>query len=485
MAYTQNPSLNTYSTKRIGFATNPQQRSGLTPEKDARLVNMMVEMLGSPSTEGKQFVVKSRPGLSAAYTVNAGEARGLYNWLFNGVHYLFSVVADKVYVNGVSVLTLTTTTGLVGFAEHVSDIAATTLVLVDGTKGYVFTDSTTSAEIVAADFPTPHVPFPIFLDGYIFLAKADTQDVHNSNLNDPLLWTAGEYFSAEMYPDKIVALSKNNNYIYAIGSNSIEFLYDAAEATGSPLARHTSAVQQYGCAAPGTVVPTDQEVFMVGQTAAGGFSVWSCEGFKEKEIAIPAVRSALFTEGASLVNAKAFSIRVASQKLYVICLTSRTLVYSLDTQMWSEWASGATSATGFVGTFAADGPAGKPYILHSGGTNIYTMSENVFTDAGTAFRCEIVTEKQDFDTINRKFMHRLSIIGDVPDSTGADNTVSIEWSDDDYTTWSTARNLTFNYDFPVMGQLGSFRRRAFRLRYSSPHLIRFMGLEVDINKGQQ
>jgi len=153
--------------------------------------------------------------------------------------------------------------------------------------------------------------------------------------------------------------------------------------------------------------------------------------------------------------------------------------------MWSEWASGPESATGFVGTHAADGPNGKPYILHRLGTDIYTMSENVFTDAGTAFRCEIVTEKQDFETINRKFMHRLAIIGDVPDSTGVDNTIYVDWSDDDYTTWSTARTLTFNYDFPVMGQLGSFRRRAFRIRYSLPHLIRFMGLEVDINKGQQ
>src|SRR3990167_5186 len=485
MVYTANPALNTYSTKRIGFAVNPQQRSGLTPEKDARLVNMMVEMLGSPSSEGKQFVLKSRPGMTSAYTVNAGEARGLYNWLFSGVNYVFSVVADKVYVNGVSVLTLTTSTGLVGFAEHVSSVAASTLVLVDGTKGYVFTDSTTSAEIVAPDFPTPHIPFPIFMDGYIFLAKADSQDVYNSNLDDPTLWTAGEYFSAEMYPDKIVALSKNNNYIYAVGSNSIEFLYDAAEATGSPLGRHTSAVQQFGTPAPGTVVPTDKEVFMVGQTAAGGYSVWSIEGFKEKEISIPAVKNALFTEGAAVATATAFSIRVASQKFYVICLTSRTLVYSLDTQMWSEWASGVISATGFIGTFATDGPAGKPHILNRLGGTVYTMSENVFTDAGTGFRCEIVTEKQDFDTVNRKFMSRLAIIGDVPDATGVDNEISIEWSDDDYATWQTARTLSFNYDFPVIGQLGSFRRRAFRIRYSLPHLISFMGLEVDINKGQQ
>jgi len=106
--------------------------------------------------------------------------------------------------------------------------------------------TTAGTEITSADFPTPHCPFPVFMDGYLFVAKSGTQDIYNSNLDDPALWTAGDYISAEMYPDKIVALSKNNNYIYALGSNSIEYFYDAAVATGSPLGRHDSAVQQFG-----------------------------------------------------------------------------------------------------------------------------------------------------------------------------------------------------------------------------------------------
>jgi len=485
VAYTQNPIQNTYDTKRISLVTNPQQRSGLLPNKDARLVNVMSELLSSPAPDGKKFMLKSRPGLSTAYVVNAGEARGLYTWNISGTNYIFSVVGNKVYVNGVDTQTLTTSTGLVGFCEHVSSSAVTTLVLVDGAKGYVYTNSTTQTEIIAFDFPRPHIPAPIFMDGYIFLAKASSQDVYNSNLDDPMLWTAGDYFSAEMYPDKIVSLTKNNNYIYAVGSNSIEYLYDAAEPSGSPLGRHTSAVQQFGCPAPGTVVPTDQEVFMVGQTAAGGYTVWSVEGFKEKEISIPAIRNVLLAEGAALATAKAFSVRVSGQKLYVICLSTRTLVYSLDTQMWSEWASGATSASPFLGNFASDGPNGTPYILNSAGNSVYLMSESVYTDAGVAYRCEIVSELQDFNSINRKWMHRLAIVGDTPDPTGVDNSISVEWSDDDYNTWSPARTLSFNYDFPVLKQLGVFRRRAFRLRYSLPHLIRIEGLEVDINKGMQ
>ncbi|MFZ2190090.1 MAG: packaged DNA stabilization protein [Candidatus Magasanikiibacteriota bacterium] len=486
MAFSKTPVNSTYETKRINLVTNPQQRSGALQNKDARIVNMMPELFHSQSAEEKRFVLKSRPGLSSAYTVNTGVARGIYYWLYSGTGYVITVVGNAIYVNGTSLSTVTTTTGEVGFTEFLNSSGVVSLVLLDGTKGYVFANpSTAPTEITDAQFPTPHVPHPIFLDGYLFVAKASTADVYNSNLDDPSLWTAGDFATAEMYPDKLVALSKNNNYLYAIGSNSVEYLYDAANATGSPLSRHDSAVQQFGTPAPGTVVATENEVILVGQTGNGGYTVWTIEGFKEKEISTPAIRGVLHAEGAALATSVAYCVRVASQKLYILTLTSRTLVYSFETQIWTEWASGATSATAFLGARAADGPNGMPYVLKTGGTTVYKVDEATFTDGGTVFRCEVVTAKEDFDSINRKTMSRLAIVGDVPDSTGVDNDVSIEWSDDDYATWSTARTLSFNFDFPVLRQLGTFRRRAFRIRYSLPHLFRIDGLEVDINKGSQ
>ena len=543
MAYSKTPSLSTYETKRIGILSNPQQRSGATPTKDARMINVLPELFQSESTEAKRFVTKSRPGLTSAYTVNSGTARGMYLWLYSSTNYVITVVGTGVYVNGTSLTTIGTSTGQVGFTEYINDVGTVSLIMLDGTNGYIFSsplvaptpitpsvwttvtvqalnsfrkpttsngyyykatvagttaagepvwptpsgatvvDGTVTWTAQDGDFPTPHIPHPIFMDGYLFVGKASSQDIYNSNLNDPTLWTAGDYASAEMYPDTLRALSKNNNYLYAIGANTIEYLYDAANPTGSPLGRHESAVQQFGTPAPATVVQTDNEVILVGQTANGGYTVWSISGFKEKEIGTPATRGALFTEGSSLATAKAYCIRTANQKLYVLCLSSRTLVYSFDTKMWTEWNSGATGATTFLCNIASDGPNGTPYLLHRSGTTVYTMSDAVFTDNGTEFRCEIVTAKEDFDSLNRKFMSRLSIVGDIPDSAGVNNDVSIEWSDDDYNTWSTARTLSFNYDDPSINQLGSFRRRAFRIRYSLPQLFRIDGLEVDINKG--
>lgn len=479
MPYSKTPVLQTYETKRVNFIANPQQRNGTT-DKDFRLVNMMTEVIKSPVGDQKKYYVKSRPGVALAYTTAAGEGRGLYYWVIGGVGYAMAVVGNKVYSNGTAVLTLATSTGKCGFSEFVSSTGTVSLVLLDGTNGYVFSNPTTPTQITSANFPTPHIPIPIFMDAYLFVAKADSEDIYNSDLDNPALWTAGNYISAEMFPDKIVALSKNNNYIYAIGSGSIEYFYDAANATGSPLARHQSAVQQFGAASMPSVVQTETEVIFIGETNDGGHTVWTIDGFKEKEIGIPAVKSIFLAEGDNIKNAYAFVVRVSGQKLYCINLSTRTMVYSFDTEMWSEW---RTDSVNFFCGHAADGPAGSAYMLHNTEGEVYIMDENKFTDHDIPITCQVISSKLDFDTINRKFMSRLSIIGDVPDDTLVDSAVMVSWSDDDYKTWSTPRTLKFTGDLPAIFQCGQFRRRAIKLTYSLPHLLRLETIEVDINKG--
>lgn len=479
MAYSKNPTLSTYDTRRIAFVSNPQQRSS-DANKDLRFVNTFVEVIPTQVGEQKKTYIRSRPGMDVRYSTATGEGRGVYLWNLNGVEYVMSAVGNQIYANSTPVRTLTTSSGHVGFTEHINAAGVVTLVVVDGTKGYVFSNATTSVEITDVDFPTPHIPMPIFLDGYLFLAKAGTQDIYNSDLDDPTLWTAGSFISAEMYPDKIVALSKNNNYIYAVGGTTVEYFYDAATPSGSPLARHATAVQQFGTAAPYTVVQTDKEVILVGNTGNGGHTVWLIDGFKGKEIGIPSVKSQLLAEGAAMATATASVIRVSSQKLFVLCLSTRTFVYSFDTELWHEWKS---STTKFLGKYGTDGLNGAAYIQGASTGIIYSMDETKFTDAGTPIVCEIITSKLDFDSINRKFMYRLSLVGDIPTTPGSENDITVQWSDDDYVSWSSNRTLRLSNDLPAIFQLGKFRRRAFKFTYTAAHLLRLEGMEVDINKG--
>jgi translation initiation factor 1 (eIF-1/SUI1) len=479
MPYSKTPAVQTYETKRINFISNPQQRSS-DPNKDFRLVNMMTEEIKSPIGDNKKYYIKSRPGLSQAYTTQTGEGRGVFYWTYGGNSYCMACVGNKVYANGTEVLTLSTSTGHVGFCEFLTTTNVSKLILLDGTNGYVFSAYNSVTQITDPEFPTPHVPTPVYLDYYLFVAKAGTADIYNSDLDDPSSWTAGNYIQAKMYPDTIKALSKNNNFLYAVGTSSVEYFYDGANASGSPLTANPTAVQQFGTAAYGTVVQTDKEVLFVGETNDGGHTVWTIDGFKENEIAIPSVKSALLAEGSTIGSIRAFEIRVSGQKLYVLCLTNRTLVYSLTTKMWSEWQTGSSAFCGYDGT---DGPNGSAYILDRANGNVYLCDETYFTDNGTAFDCLAITAKLDFDNINRKFMYRLSIIGDVPDDNGVYNTVYVSWSDNDYKTWSDERSLNFNSDLPAIWQMGQFRRRAIKLRYSSPKLFRIEMIEVDINKG--
>jgi hypothetical protein len=545
MARTNSPVESTYSTKRVSFITSPLQRSGTLPNKDARLVNVMVEVVDGPDKNQKKYYLKSRAGLSTVDTVAAGVGRGTYRWVMGGTEYRYIVVGNTVYVNGVANTTLTTSTGYCGFTEYINGTNTRQLVMLDGTNGYVWTTPGGTAEPIippnwaastayttgkrvkptvsnnffyeattggtssgtqptwptvegntvvdgtvtwtcrGGSFPTPHVPHPVFINAYLFVAKKDTADIYNSNLNEPLRWTAGDFISAEMYPGNVVSLAKNNNYLYAIGDDSVEYFYDAANATGTPLARHDSAVQQFGCVAPSTVIQTEKEVIFIGETDNGGHTVWTIDGFKEREIGNPMVKGVLLAEGAALANATAFCVRVSNQKLYVICLTSRTLVYSFDTTMWHEWDCGASGGSVFLANYGTDGPGGAAYVLDRSSGRLYAMSETYLDDAGTNFQNQWVLDKEDFGTMNRKFMSRLSIIGDIPDYNGASNAITVDWSDDDYNTWSPTRSLSFNFDFPMITQLGNFRRRAFRFRYSAAKLIRLEGIEVDINVGSQ
>lgn len=510
MPYSKTPAISTYETKRVNFFQNSTARSYQT-DKDFRLVNMMIEEV--PNSTGQNPDIRLRSRACVVDFTYPGPPTGTPRGIFvvetaptPVPPAVYTVVGNVLYNGFNAVQTLSTSTGAVGWAEFLSSTGQKSLILVDGTDGYVIitnfaTGLTTSVtKIVDPDFPTPHVPKPVVLDAYLFLAKADTNDIYNSNLDHPELWTAGDFISAEMYADNVIALAKNNNYLYALGTDSVEFFYDNANPTGTPLARQASAVQQMGCACANSVVQTEKQVVFVGTTSNGGYTVWLIDSFSPKEISIPAVREALFRE--AYINhglsstVYAYVIRSNNQKLYVLRLTDRTFVYSFDTDMWHEWSSGygttgLNAERNFDGVFAAGGFSGAPYLQIYNGT-IQLMYDDAVQSYSTTlspqegFQCTIQTQRLNFDTINRKTMSRLSIYGDNEYTGDTPLEVSVQWSDDDYKTWSTPRSLYLDFygDFPLIHQLGTFRQRAFKFicrHASSP--VRIQGMEVDINKG--
>lgn len=457
---------------RIPLCGLPNQRQSSTT-KDQKFTNCFVEVVVNPVTQTPKVFLMKRPGLVSAHTTTGatGEARGIYYW--NGNYY--TVYGNKVYKDTTAIVTLTTTTGKVGFTECV-DANVSKLFFCDGTNGYIVTSSGTVTQVTDADFPSPHTATPVYMDGYIFLVKPSTNEIYNSNLEAPLSWNATDFISAEMYPDGVVTLGRQTNQLVVFGTKTIEFFYDAGNATGSPLARTDQYVQQQGIASKDSLDSAEGILAWVSQSDAGQRYIVAMEGFTPKKISTEPI-DRLLNSDPNITTSRGALVRIAGHLMYVLSTDSMTLAYDFQTTLWYFFTSGNQPI--FFGKWAAEVNGDCVWQLHSGNSEC-TMSQNTFQDIGTDFNVDIQTSIIDMDTMQYKQLTRVEVIGDW--QVGSSGTVTLSMSDDDYNTWKLTRS------FPIASRMygwrwGQFRRRAFKLSFIGNSPLRLEALELDINVG--
>ena len=481
-----NPYFTQLHTQRFTLVGAPLQRDGFGL-KDQRFLNMYPELIPSPISEGKKYYLKKRPGLELMITQAPGRVgnNGRGVWWWNQT--IYSVVGNTLYANGNGIYTFSTTTGPIGFVEWLYQNGTVNLMVSDGTT--IVQIDVTNTPTILSGYPIPHVPALVFLDGYLFVAALNSNIIWNCTLNDPTTWPNDQFISAEMYGATIQTIVKSNNYLACVTNVSVEWFYDNANATGSPLQRNAPAVSQFGTPAGTSVNQTEQEVILVGDTGNGGHTVWLIQGFQPTEVGTAPVREILDAEGAFINAIKAFTIQVAGHKFYVLNLVSqsRTLVYDFDEKMWHEWTSGpgqtvfqcshATNSASVLGYVVNGSP-----ILQDDATGvIFALSPQNYTDNFVTILCQVQTLKIDFDTIKRKRFNRLTLIGDSPNGE-ANCLISVQFSDDDYNTWSPqpGRSLLLNADYSTITNLGLARRRAFRFTFQQSFPLRLEAMELDV-----
>lgn len=530
MAYSKTPTVDTYSTERISFVTNPQMndKSASTgilttdTQRAARVVNMLPTYTQSAAGE-RTYYLSTRPSFDTiANTANISAAsskedRGCFYWTSApdtpGMYYVYG---NQVFFGGALALTLTTNTGRCGFCDFLDASGNRKMILSDGTKLYVFTASLTITTVTDVDLPSPHVPDPVFLGGYLFLAKSGTNDIYNSDLNTPTSWQAGNFISAESQADVVTSLVRSGDYVMAIGSLSVEYFYNAGNATGTPLAKHRSAGFNFGTAQPGTVSAMENEVTFV-SNSKGEAKIKHLTGFQEEEIGIPIINvmETGVTSGFDVRTyfSHGYMVNLGGQKLYVLVPYNNpfALVYSFETKMWVYW--NAPTLFGYTTQFKYCWPrfvcnygekqqvyAQWPY--QSGTLGV--MACLSLTADGAAYDINfasgntqvpvpvhVYTPDFDFGNMNTKFMYKFTVVGEGLGATASTN-VSISWTDNYWYTETTPVTLVMTsatgttdgpYHSPAIFQLGRFRRRAFHLSSTSTNRIRLFGFEVNINKG--
>ena len=492
--YSKAPTQDTYSSERVSLFREIALRDGGTSGKDEDYLNVFSEIVKQTKAGDQRRFVMKRAGTALAIpSVEATVLRGLH--FATDKNKLYYCVGRNVYVYAFatsSSTTLTnvfaTSTGTVGFTEFLYDDGSVKMVVSDGsaTSGIVTIDDANTV-VTSSDVDIPaHDPNIVFLDGYLFLVKENSSLIYNSVLNDPLTTTGNpgtgdSIIAPEQEPDQVIRLAKLNNYLIAFGSTSIEYFWDAANASpDSPMQKNDTPIKINTYL--GGFATYGNSIFYIGANANGQPDVFVLKDFKLDSIGTPSISRYLSSVTASVASWKGAIIAIQGHVFYTINAgLNKSWAIDIETGLVTRFAYKAqevfdiSASTNLFNTSST-----RTYFSLGTDSAIYRFDETLFQDSGVNYTCSIITEAADFGTLNRKTMHRLSLIGDRP---SANTYLSIQWSDDDYATYSNAVTTNLKQDLVCIRQLGWFRQRIFKFTYSDNYPFRIQDIEVDINKG--
>lgn len=214
----------------------------------------------------------------------------------------------------------------------------------------------TLTAVTDVDYPATTVPGAVYLDGYFFV-MTPAGEIYNCALEDPTSWGALDFISAEIEPDDAVAIAKHMNYVVALKSTTTELFYDAANASGSPLARLSNAAIQVGCANGYSIAALDAGLFFISRFRSNQKSVhyFPKDGLQPVEIASPSIKRILTAADTTTVHC--FAAQLNGHSFYVITLVTEalTLAYDLTTQTWSQWTFLTVAAADSVSSLTQSG----------------------------------------------------------------------------------------------------------------------------------
>jgi len=354
------------------------------------------------------------------------------------------------------------------------------------------------AKFIDADFPAAIVGKFVYLDGYLFIMDKTNRRIYQSGLNNISSWAASDYITVQSSGEQTAGIARVGSRIVALCSASIEFFYNAGNPSGSVLTSQKELFRRIGVSGGSvseatSTVPvyaySGDTVFFLGTEGGQSRGVYAMAGTEIKKISTPEIDRQISRSGSGVYwIISAFHDR---GKNYV-CLAEVTTPYRqffacLDNGMWSEGlmttrsvviAGGIVSYTGSANTdtsmifcVSLEGTAGL----------VYRLRNDIYTDNGTAFTLSCQTSKTDFGTEKRKTINSVALLGADIQSSG---TATLEYSDDDYATWTTAGTFDLTTSNPRIYRCGSFKGgRAWRLTHSANTAFRAQALKFEYKEG--
>lgn len=469
------------------------------------LYNGMVDM-----SKGKP-VVTQRPAIDLAEEASTARGRAIYFWDSNSTLYFLN--DDTIYKGtyaGDIATTITAGTTKCKFLQLGSRLI---LVDSDDDAAYTITTGDVVAQI-AGSIPATLVPGGVILNGYFFVMD-DDGTIWNSDLDAPQTFSAGNFVNAEREEDGGVYLGKHHDHIVAFGERTIEFFYDNANPTNSPLNRREDIAHNIGCADGYSVWEDGDLTVFVGTDLAGGLSVYALENFTLKKISNNSIDTFL----SQTITRDSFStigsgVSAYGHKFYTLTLhltpsdisTNITLVYDFNSGLWHEWYTSIGSVINFPVmdiTIRAGQTVRFPEGIMTNGdlflinndyvpqdtiaASIYVVTDYVVADyiidtdeSGETFTMKIRFGQFDGNTNKNKFMYNLR---PRMSETSASQTMTVTWADNNEDNFITAGTFDTLYQYNNIRRCGRFNRRNIELQYSGTEQLWIESLEADIQVG--
>lgn len=346
-----------------------------------------------------------------------------------------------------------------------------------------------------------------YLDTYVFLlgissAYSDIGDdanviICNSNVGDPVNWNSSGYIIPELRGGTGVGIDSYKGHVAFFGTHNIQFFYDAAQpAPGSPLLPRNDLVYNFGLVSY-TASPllgnkswwkskSGDVLAFIGQTHNGHRFIGMFNEFVAEHISNEFIDD--FLDDTDDVSICGYTEK--GKTFIHICINNElSLYYDTSTKLWHVWESTVPSLvtnSRFIAS-SYDEYTSTPILINQTGL-LYYFDEESWVDnaSSTNYPIDLVVQLPRYRgetgyESQRKFQHELQIIGDT--LTSAD-TVTVQYSDDDYQTFSTGRTIDMTQSLKQLNRLGYFRERAFKITYSGTQQIRLEALEGQVNIGK-
>ncbi len=373
-----------------------------------------------------------------------------------------------------AIQTLTTSTGA---AYIVGD--GTNLACVDGVKGYSF-NGTSAAEIT---FPDTFAPSSLtFQDGYYIVSKASTGRFYISTLNDPTLWDASDYATAEGLSDNLVRVFSHNRDLWLFGQKTTEIWYNSGSAT-FPFDRYQGGFIKIGLKAPRSVAASDERVFWLDDD----LRVRSGIGVQSEIISTPQIdyQISLLTSHADAVG---FFYMHDGHGFYQISFPTKTLVYDASTNFWHSRAVGDTNTRHPAQCYAWWNDL--HVVGHKDNGKILYFDPTYYTNDGEKM-IKIRTAQAIHKLRNLVFQGTIDVEFEagVANSECAIPYASLEFSDDFANTWSAKRTVSIGAagEYKARAKwrrLGASRSRLYRITVEDPVKTVILGAHMEAEGGR-